>query len=247
MKTKHLLKRTILPATMLVAALLVMLNTSCVSNKKYQSAVSESDRLKADNQKLTNQIQSMNKEQAQYRQQCEVTTSQYQALRSAMDEEEKTLQSVQKKLEAGLTDFMNRGLEVEYKNGLLYVDMEDNLMYKSGSAEIGEQGKEALKALANALNDYPKLKVIVVGHADTVMYKGNTKDNWTLSTERANGVVRVLRDNQVDPTRLTAAGRGKFDPVADNSTPEGRAKNRRTEIVLRADMDRIWKESAAGK
>ncbi|HET6723252.1 MAG TPA: OmpA family protein, partial [Chitinophagaceae bacterium] len=85
-----------------------------------------------------------------------------------------------------------------------------------------------------------KLKVIVVGNTDDVKMKG-AKDNWTLSTERANGVVRTLRDSyKVDPTRLTAAGKGKYNPIADNTTAEGRAKNRRTEIVLNPDWRRVW-------
>ena len=90
------------------------------------------------------------------------------------------------------------------------------------------------------MNEFPKLKVVVVGNTDTVHVKG-VKDNWSLSTERANGVVRVLsKDYSVDPMRLMAAGKSKFNPVADNSTAEGRAKNRRTEIVLNPDWERIW-------
>ena len=94
--------------------------------------------------------------------------------------------------------------------------------------------------LAGVLTGYPKLKVIVVGNTDSVQSKG-APDNWSLSTERANGVVRTLvKDYKLDPTRLTSAGKGKFDPVADNSTEEGRAKNRRTEIILNPDWDRLW-------
>src|SRR5262249_12049338 len=137
-------------------------------------------------------------------------------------------------------DFKDKGVEVYYKGGLVYVDMEDNLLYKSGSASLGEDGKKALGMLASALNDYPKLKVIVVGNTDDKLVKKGG-DNWSLSTERANGVVRILRDAyQVDPTRLTSAGKGKYAPVADNTTEEGRAKNRRTEIVLNPDLDRLW-------
>jgi chemotaxis protein MotB len=118
--------------------------------------------------------------------------------------------------------------------------MQDNLMYKSGSAALSPDGKKALGNLAAVLQEYPKLEVIVVGNTDTVHVKG-VKDNWSLSTERANGVVRALtKDYNIDPARLTAAGKGKFSPIADNSTAEGRAKNRRTEIVLNPDWQRIW-------
>jgi len=118
--------------------------------------------------------------------------------------------------------------------------MKDNLLYKSGSAKLSEDGKKALGNLASVLSQMPKLKVIVVGNTDTMHVKG-VADNWSLSTERANGVVRTLvNDYNIDPARLTAAGKGKFSPVADNSTEEGRAKNRRTEIVLNPDWERLW-------
>jgi chemotaxis protein MotB len=125
------------------------------------------------------------------------------------------------------------------KDGLVYVSMEDNLLYKSGRAALSDSSKYALAKLARVLNDYPKLHVIVVGNTDTVQFKKGS-DNWTLSTERANCVVRVLRDSGVDPSRLTSAGKGKYAPVADNSTTEGRARNRRTDIILNPDMERIW-------
>jgi chemotaxis protein MotB len=118
--------------------------------------------------------------------------------------------------------------------------MKDNLLYKSGSAKLSEDGKKALGNLASVLSEMPKLKVIVVGNTDTMHVKG-VADNWSLSTERANGVVRALvKEYGIDPARLTAAGKGKFNPVADNSTEEGRAKNRRTEIVLNPDWERLW-------
>jgi len=108
-------------------------------------------------------------------------------------------------------------------------------MYKSGSSKVNDEGKKALSNLAAVLNEYPKLKVIVLGHTDDKKFKKGS-DNWTLSTERANGIVRVLTDLNVDPNRLTSGGQGKYNPVADNSTDEGRAQNRRTEIILNPDM-----------
>ena len=112
---------------------------------------------------------------------------------------------------------------------------------------IGNDGKKALEALATALNGYPNLKVIVVGHTDDVMFKkGNNDDNLSLSTERANGVTRALRENNVDPLRLTSAGQGKYHPVGDNTTKEGRAKNRRTEIILNPDLLKLWESVQNG-
>ena len=85
----------------------------------------------------------------------------------------------------------------------------------------------------------------MLGNTDDKMFKKGS-DNWTLSTERANGVVRAFRDTyKIDPLRLTAAGKGKYNPIADNSTEEGRAKNRRTDIILNPDLDKIWSTAQA--
>jgi chemotaxis protein MotB len=118
--------------------------------------------------------------------------------------------------------------------------MAEGLMYKTGSAALAPDAKAALGNLASVLNEYPKLKVYVVGNTDDKPFKKGG-DNLQLSTDRANGVVRILAsDYKVDPSRLTAAGRGKYSPVADNSTAEGRAKNRRTEIIINPDLVKIW-------
>jgi chemotaxis protein MotB len=118
--------------------------------------------------------------------------------------------------------------------------MEDKLFYKSGSARFDKTGIEALSKISSVMTDYPDVKIIVVGNTDNVPVKQGT-DNWTLSTERANSVVRVLRDvYKIDPARLAAAGRGVFNPVADNTTAEGRAKNRRIDIIFNPDMDMVW-------
>jgi chemotaxis protein MotB len=146
---------------------------------------------------------------------------------------------MQKKIEDAMADFKDKGVDVYYKDWFVYVDMSDKLLYKSGSAVLGAEGKKAIGALANALNGYPNLKVIVLGNTDDKPIKQGG-DKWSLSTERANGVVRILADDQVNPARLTAGGKGKYPPIADNSTEEGRAKNRRTEIILNPDLDKLW-------
>jgi chemotaxis protein MotB len=157
-----------------------------------------------------------------------------------LEEQYKIMQQIEDKINEALADFKDKGVEVYFRKGLVHVSMEDNLLYKSGSSRLDEKGKKALTNLAVVLNEYPNLKVIVLGNTDDVKFK-NGMDNWTLSTERANGVVRILRDVcKMDPLRLTAAGKGKYNPVADNATEEGRAKNRRTDIILNPDLDRLW-------
>ena len=228
--------------------------TSCVSSKKYKSSVAQNDSLRTANTDLTNKVNGLQKDLdvsktnadkaakdlAAYTQECETAKQKLDAERAKMQKEYDIVQEVAKKIEEAVTDFKSKGVEVVTKDGIIYVDMTDNLLYKTGSTTIGKDGKKALEALASALNDYPKLKVTVLGNTDDKKYK-NIIDNWTLSTERANGVVRILADKyKVDATRLTAAGKGKFNPLDDNSTDAGRAKNRRTEIILNPDWEKVW-------
>jgi len=189
--------------------------------------------LTTQNQTITNQFNS-------YKKECQENEAELAEMQAAMNELAEDFAKLEKRLETALADFEDKGLDVYSKDGVIYVNMQDNLLYKSGSATLSPDGKKALGNLATVLNDYPKLQVYVVGNTDTMKVKG-VSDNWSLSTERANGVVRVLsKEHQVDPSRLTAAGKGKFSPIADNSTADGRAKNRRTEIVLNPDWDKIW-------
>jgi chemotaxis protein MotB len=237
--------------------------SSCVSSKKYKSAVAQSEELSTKNNELTtknneltqksealnqqvSQLSSANQklttEYKQYAATCEQDKARLQMLQTALHEESANMMKVSEKLNEALAKFHDKGVDIYTKDGLLYVSLQENLLYKSGSAKLGDDGKAALGSLASVLNeDFPKLKVIVLGNTDDVKSKKGS-DNWSLSTERANGVVRTLRDDyKVDPTRLTAAGKGKYNPIADNSTADGRAKNRRTDIILNPDMERIWK------
>jgi chemotaxis protein MotB len=152
-----------------------------------------------------------------------------------------SLHEVKKKAEEALAQFANAGIDVTYKHGLVYIEMQDQLLYKSGSAKLGKDGSQALSVVAQVLNDNPNLKIYVIGNTDSTKVSSGFTDNWSLSTERANTVVRVLRDMyQVNMGRVVSAGKGKYDPIADNSSEEGRAKNRRTDIILSPDMSQLW-------
>jgi chemotaxis protein MotB len=142
-----------------------------------------------------------------------------------------------------LLGFSPDELTVYMKDGKVYVSMSDKLLFKSGSAEVENKGKEAIQKLAEVLNKNNDIGIAIEGHTDNVPIKTPLyKDNWDLSAARATNVVRLLTDEyKMDPHRLTAAGRGEFSPVADNSTPEGKAKNRRTEIVLSPKLDELLK------
>jgi chemotaxis protein MotB len=208
--------------------------------QKVQTMQNETNQLKANNQAMTNEHNKLAADYSSYKTSCEKTKEEYEELNAAMMSMADEAGRLQERLDSAMQDFESRGVEVYAKDHLIYVSMEDKLLYKSGSSSLGTEGKKVLGTLASVLNDYPKLKVVVVGNTDTMHVKG-VADNWSLSTERANGVVRILsKDYNVDPGRLTAAGKGKFSPIANNSTEAGRAKNRRTDIVLNPDWDRLW-------
>jgi chemotaxis protein MotB len=134
-------------------------------------------------------------------------------------------------------------LTVYIKDGNVYVSMEEKLLFKSGSDVVDPKGKEALKSLAKVLNTTKDITVMIEGHTDNVPIKTKQfEDNWDLSTARATSIVRILTvDNGFDPNRITASGRGKFHPIKTNETAEGRAGNRRTEIILSPDLKELYK------
>ncbi len=226
---------------------------SCGNGKKLTAANAQITQLQANQQTLKKNLETANQQVADLtdknnsitdqlggcQQNARVTEQKLHSMQTVMQEEQQKMEKIHQKLDAALSDFESKGVSIFTKDGELYVSMEDKLLYKSGSAALCDDGKKALTHLAEVLNGYPKLEVTVLGNTDDVLFKKGS-DNWTLSTERANGVVRVLRDASVSPERLTAAGRARFNPVADNSTPEGRAKNRRTDIILNPDIQRVW-------
>lgn len=143
-----------------------------------------------------------------------------------------------------LTAFEGKGLTVEQRNGKVYISMENKLLFKSGSWSVGTEGKSAVQQLGSVLAENPDISILIEGHTDNVPYKGNAQlsGNWDLSTKRATAIVNILRDNPgINPENLTAAGRGEYAPIASNDTAEGKAKNRRIEVILTPKLDEITK------
>ncbi len=134
-------------------------------------------------------------------------------------------------------------LTVQLKDGKVYVAMSDKLLFKSGSADVDKRGKEALAMLADVLIKQPDIDIFIEGHTDNVPIKTSRfTDNWDLSVLRATSVVRILTtEYKVNPVQIIPSGRSQFFPVADNATPEGRSKNRRTEIILSPKLDKLFK------
>ncbi|WP_456463447.1 OmpA family protein [Lutibacter sp.] len=163
-------------------------------------------------------------------------------LQRLIDAKEAKMQQLKNAISNALHNFEGKGLTVVHKNGKIYVSMENKLLFNSGSWAVGVQGKKAVKQLANVLSKNKDIQVLIEGHTDDVPYKGTTLiDNWDLSVKRATAIVRILENNSVNPTQITAAGRSKFMPIDTNKTPEGKAKNRRIEIILAPNFDEISK------
>lgn len=143
-----------------------------------------------------------------------------------------------------LTDFEGKGLTVEQRDGKVYVSMENKLLFNSGSWAVGSEGRRAVQQLGSVLGDNPDIAVLIEGHTDNAPYQGsgNLSGNWDLSTKRATAIVNILRENaEINAENLTAAGRGEFAPIATNVTPEGKAKNRRIEVILTPKLDELSK------
>ena len=145
-------------------------------------------------------------------------------------------------LKRSLDNINDEDVQVEVRGGKVHVSISDNLLFASGSARVNTEADRVLAKVGLVLNDHRDLNVIVEGHTDDVPVRATgVQDNWDLSAKRATAVVRQLvDDHRVDPTRLTAAGRAQYDPRGDNSTPQGRAKNRRTEIVITPNLNEFF-------
>jgi chemotaxis protein MotB len=170
-------------------------------------------------------------------------------LEMAMHRQDSILNRLNASVKNALLGFNPDELTVEMRDGRVYVSMSDKLLFKSGDANVESKGKEALKKLAEVLNKSQDVSIAIEGHTDNVPIKTAIyKDNWDLSAARATNVVRLLvNEYGMDAKRLTAAGKGENFPVASNETTEGKAKNRRTEIVLSPKLEELMKLIATNK
>jgi len=132
-------------------------------------------------------------------------------------------------------------VDVQVLKGVVYISLADNMLYKSGGFEVSDKAGETLSKIAKIIQDYSSYDVLIEGNTDNVpISQPNIRNNWDLSALRASSVVQVLQNKySVDPKRLTAGGRGEYNPVADNTTPAGKAKNRRTQIIITPKLDQF--------
>src|SRR5215216_4416831 len=245
-----------------------LLLSSCVSQKKYRASLDreqtlmarnseldntiaqlkgQNENLRTDNARLVKQIDDAMKQASDASGVANMTQKQLEAeqkrlwdLRKLMDQQRQAVENLRKKMADALTGFSSNELQVFVKNGRVYVSLQETLLFPSGSAVVNPKGKQALGTLAQVLNLNPDINVVVEGHTDSIPIRGKYEDNWALSVARSTAIVRLLTDTyKVDPTRVSASGRSKYEPVDSNETPEGRQKNRRTEIILAPKLDEL--------
>lgn len=163
-------------------------------------------------------------------------------LESIIAAKDAKMRALKDAISAALTNFEGNGLTVEQRDGKVYVSMENKLLFESGSWAVNSRGREAVVALGNVLAKNKEIGVLIEGHTDNVPYSGsgNLTSNWDLSTKRATAIVNILTENPGIPKEnLTAAGRGEYAPIDTNTTSEGRAKNRRIEVILAPKLDEL--------
>jgi chemotaxis protein MotB len=235
---------------------------SCISKKKYLAAQNSNANLQRQNNMLQNQLTNARDSINNLRGNVSVLSDVYKSTNAELNlskeqiiEQQKRLQHLQelinmqynnieairKKVADAMVNFDTKELSVHMQDGKVYVSMQESLLFPSGSAVVNKRGKDALAKLAGVLNTTPDINVEIEGHTDSIPI--NTKmypDNWALSVARATSIARVLiQDYTVNPTRITASGRGEYSPVSSNSTDGGRAQNRRTEIIIEPKLDEL--------
>lgn len=148
-------------------------------------------------------------------------------------------------LKGAIGNLDDQDINIKVDKGVVFVDISDKLLFKSGSYTVTPRAKEVLGKVATVLKNQPDIEFMVEGHTDNAELRGNIgplKDNWDLSVFRATAVVKILQKTYgMDPAKIAAAGRGEYKPIADNSTADGRAANRRTRIVILPQLDQFYK------
>jgi chemotaxis protein MotB len=146
-------------------------------------------------------------------------------------------------LKGAIGNMDDQDINIKVDKGVVFIDISDKLLFKSGSYDITDRAKEVLGKVATVLKAQPDIEFMVEGHTDNVPFtRGVLIDNWDLSVKRATSVVRILQKQYgLDPAKMAAAGRAEYLPVADNGTPEGKAANRRTRIVILPQLDQFFK------
>lgn len=166
-----------------------------------------------------------------------------QDLQTAMAHKDSLNMALVMNLKGAIGNLDDNDINIKVDKGVVYIDISDKLLFASGKYQVTSAAKQVLGKVAEVLKSQPDIEFMVEGHTDNVPYKnGVLLDNWDLSVKRATAVVRILqKEYGLDPVKMAAAGRGEYNPIASNDTPEGRAANRRTRIVILPQLDQFFK------
>jgi chemotaxis protein MotB len=270
----------------------IMLGSSCVSQKKYKAQVTSFETLNAQYTKkqsdlnacetakanylkqiedLNRQIADMNKEQSYLKSNNTVVLNQLEALSvissSQAESIKKSMENLGMKdayiqglqtslaqkdslnlalvmnLKGAIGNMEDKDINIKVDKGVVFIDISDKLLFKSGSYVVTDKAKEVLGKVALVLKNQPNMEFMVEGHTDNVPFKrGDLVDNWDLSVKRSTTIVRLLQTQYgLDPSTIIAAGRSEYQPIASNSTDDGKAANRRTRIVILPQLDQFFK------
>lgn len=166
---------------------------------------------------------------------------QIRSLNDAITRKDSVTLALVTSLKSSLGNLQDEDISVNVEKGVVFISISDKLLFASGSANVNAKANAVLGKVAKVVNDKPEIDIMVEGHTDDRPISGKFQDNWELSTARAAAVTRILQnDFNVDPVRMTAAGRSYFVPLASNDTAEGRAQNRRTRIVVLPKLDQFF-------
>lgn len=191
---------------------------------------------------LNNQNSQLGQQTAEQQSKLSQSQQKLQQLQTLLNQQKEASEQLKNKMAEALKGFNSNELSVYQKDGKVYVSLSEQLLFPSGSAVVNPKGVDALSKLAAVLNLNSDVAVNIEGHTDSIPIRGRYQDNWDLSSARANSIVRILVNNyKVDPTRVISSGHSYYEPVASNSTAEGRSKNRRTEIILSPKLDEMYK------
>ena len=198
-------------------------------------------RLKEEQQRNAEMKEAYSKLQSSYQSNVQQGNVNISKLVDAKSKSDSLNQALTNKLTRSLTRSEMNDVDVQVLKGVVYISLADNMLYKSGSYEIGDRAGETLSKIAKIITDYKDYDVLVEGNTDNVpISQKNIRNNWDLSALRASSVVQALQNQYgVDPKRLSAAGRGEYNPVASNNTEVGKQRNRRTQIIITPKLDQF--------
>ena len=245
------MKTTLFSVFTLFAAVAML--TSCVSKKKYDEAVA---RHAAEKSALESQLASSQEQNEQMQAQSDtlqqnlnMSQEEIAALSEQVKQGNEQVAALQEAIAEAFETYNPEDVRVEERSGKLYIIMNNGILFNAGRASVTKDSRAVIDTLAKVFNENPDLAILVEGHTDNdpvVINKGRYRDNWSLSTARSLEVVRMLEKAGVDGSRMTASGKGETQPIADNSTKEGKMQNRRTEFVVVPKTDGLYRMYKSG-